>query len=508
MNAFKKLANRFGFYSKDQIRQAQSGYAAAVINRLTQGWTSQNSSADSVAKMELSTLRARARELAINNDYAQKYLTMLKCNVLGDTGLMLRNKAKDPPSAKYPNGRLDAYANRVIEEAWWRWGQKKNCTVSKNLTWTDVQNICLEAVGRDGECLVRKVKGYNNDFGYALQIIESDFLDIEKNEKLANGNEIRMGVEFDKWRQPVAYHILKDHPSDFNFPSTTRTVDYYRLPAEEIIHPFLRRRPDQTRGMPMLATAMYHLHMLGKYEEAEVTAARAAASKMAFMVPTQGSGEYVGDTDSSGNKMMDAEPGAIEQLPFGMDLKVLDWNHPNASYQIVMKTALRGVASALNVSYNTLANDMESVNFASGKLGIEEERQTWRALQNWFAEDFANEVFEDWLKSCLLTQKIQLPFSKLDKFNSPAWQGRRWDYINPQQEVTAKIAAIRAGLTSVSRVLSERGLDRDEIFEEIADDKAKAEELGIELPDLEPDPSPNDPMDPKDPKEDTEDSKN
>jgi lambda family phage portal protein len=488
MRILKQLANKAGFFSKDQVKEIKRSYAAAAINRLTNGWTTQSSSVDSIARMDLPTLRARSRDLAMNNCYAQKFLTMMKTNVLGESGLQLKNKAKDPPSRQNPNGQLDKYANRIVEERFWEWGKKENCTVAKNMTWTDVQNVSLESIGRDGECLIRKVRGFPNKFGFALQVIESDYLDVEKNEELANGNQVRMGVEFNSWRQPVAYWILKSHPNDFFYNRAAGGRDYYRIPAEEIVHPFSVRRIDQTRGFPLLATVMYQMNMLGKYEEAEVTAARAGASKMGFYTAEEGQTEYTGDTDGQGNFLTDAEPGTFEKLPRGWKVSTVDWNHPNSAYQVFMKTALRGLASGLNVSYNTLANDMESVNFASGKLGIEEERQAWRAMQCWMSDHFANPIFSDWLDNCLLNQTVALPYSKFEKFNQPDWRGRRWDYINPQQEVDAKVKAVRSGMTSIQRVLAERGLDRDEVFEEIKEDQEMAKSLGIELPELEPDP--------------------
>jgi lambda family phage portal protein len=424
----------------------------------------------------------------MNNCYAQKFLTMMKCNVLGEYGLLLKNKAKDPPSKGNPAGALDKYANRVIEDSFWEWGKKENCTVCKTMTWGDVQSVCIEAVGRDSECLVRMVRGFPNAFGFALQVIESDYLDVEKNETLSNGNQIRMGVELNVWRQPVAYHILKSHPNDSFFPSQSQGREYYRVPADEIVHPFMLRRIEQTRGTPLLATVMYQMNMIGKYEEAEVTAARAGACKTGFYTSEGGAQEFTGAKDESGNFLSEVEPGTFEKLPQGWDIKTVDWSHPNTAYQTFMKTALRSIASGLNVSYNTLANDMESVNFASGKLGIEEERQYWRSMQSWFSCHFATPIFESWLDTVLFNQKVKLPYSKLAKFNSPDWRGRRWDYINPEQEVSAKIKAVRAGLTSISRVLAERGLDRDEVFEEIAEDQARAKEMGIDLPEIEPEP--------------------
>jgi lambda family phage portal protein len=179
---------------------------------------------------------------------------------------------------------------------------------------------------------------------------------------------------------------------------------------------------------------------------------------------------------------MDADPGTIEALAPGLTYKAHDPQHPNSAYGTFMKTRLRGIAAGLGtVSYNTLANDMESVNFASGKLGLDEERLGWRMIQNWFAESVCNEIFPDWLEAALLTQIVRLPMAKFDKFNQPTWRGRRWEYVNPQQEVTAIEKRLALKLTSRTRELDKLGDDRDELFQEIKEETELAESMGIDL---------------------------
>jgi lambda family phage portal protein len=473
----ERTLNRLGFVKK---RAQELGYQAAAINRLTNNWSTSTLSIDSIAQTQLVPLRARCRILADQNDYAVKFLRMVRNNVIGPDGIQLKNKAMDPPNRQTPKGRIDQFANRMIEDAWWQFGKRGQCTVDRSMSLCDLENLAIETIARDGEILIRKVRGFDNANRYALQLLECDYLDVEKNEKLPNGNEIRMGVEINRWREPVAYWLRQENPND-TFRLGGNRAEWERVEASEMIHAFIKVRPEQTRGIPWMAAGAYRLNMLGKYEEAEVTAARTAASKMAFLVKTNANQEYQGETEGN-NKLMDAEPGAIEELPYGMDLKTLDWNHPNSSYQVFMKTCLRGVAGSFGVSYNMLANDMESVNFASGRLGLEEERDGWKVVQRWFIDAVLNEVFRDWLEVQLMTQKIALPFSKFEKFNAPDWRPRRWSYISPEQDTRSKIDQVKAGFTSVSRVLAEQGFDRDEVFAEIAEDNAAAEELDIELP--------------------------
>ena len=52
---------------------------------------------------------------------------------------------------------------------------------------------------------------------FQLQLLEGDRLDLGFNdEKMKNGNEVRMGVELDPFEKAVAYHLLDRHPSDLS----------------------------------------------------------------------------------------------------------------------------------------------------------------------------------------------------------------------------------------------------------------------------------------------------
>lgn len=476
------ILNKVGLFTRSQVQKRSANIAN--VGRLFADWTVSTLSADSKTRNDLTKAVARSRNLKEEYEYAQKFVRMVKTNVLGPEGVPLRNKAKDPDrvsGGRLVSGPLDIFANKHIQDAWWEWGKKKNCTVTRKLSWCDAQNVILEACVTDGEHIIRKVKGFNNKFRFAVQLIESDLLDVEMNKDLGGGRKIKMGVQLDQWDAPEGFWLHKSNPNDW-FPSQNFSLRHEFIPASEIIHPFIPRRAGQTRGFPWLSVSGPGLKMAGDYEESEVVASRVAAAKMFFLEQT-GDVEYTGPEAEAG-KYMDVEPGSGEILPKGLTYKPHDPQHPNAAYQAFMKTRLRGIAAGLGVSYNSLANDMESVNFASGKLGLDEERLYWRTLQNWFAEAVCNEVFEAWLEAAILSGAVKLPMSKFDKFNQPDWRFPRWPQVNPQQEMAALETALRLNLTSITRELDKMNLDRDELFQEIAEERAAAETLGITLDDI------------------------
>lgn len=457
----RNVARRFGF-APIQKRS----YSGAAVSRLTNDWLAPASTADDEIRGNLPRLRARCRELERNNDYVRRFLSGLESNVLGHAGVGLQMKVTE-------NGnRPDVIANDLIEKAWREWGKKKNCTVTGQSTWFDVQRLMLRSVARDGDCVLRMVR---DSRGLRLQMIEGDRLDLNFNVQRKTGiNEVVMGVEMDKFGAPVAYHILDKHPSAVSAVQAKRE----RIPADQIVHPFITDRIAQTRGVPWLVSAMTRLQMLGGYEEAELTAARVSASKMGFLVKDRAEG-YVGETDNDGSTFMEVEAGAIEELPMGTRFESWNPDHPTGNYSNFVKSCLRGIAAGLGVSYNMIANDLEGVNYSSIRAGLLDEREFYMAIQRWYIDSLITPVFEAWLETSILNGTLNLPMAKFDKFNSPQFMPRRWAWVDPSKDIDAQVKAIDARLKSKRAVIAETGGDIEDTLREIAQDDELETELGV-----------------------------
>jgi len=470
----------FDFFKRNKKPTRRRSYEAGAINRLLNNWTTTPKTADEAIKGNLRNMRARSRDLSRNNDYARKYGEMVKTNVIGTNGIVMQSKAKRP------DGTFDKLDNESIEKAWKLWGRKPNCSANGKLSWIDMQRCVVETVARDGEILIRKIRGADNPFGYALQLIECDHLDEDLNKDLQGGNRIKMGVEINQWEKPVNYWLLQNHPGE----NTTSLFGkhYNKIPAKDIIHLFVTNRPGQTRGVPWVASAMTRLHQLGEYEEAEVVAARVSACKMGFFKPDSGGEGYIGDdVDSMGNTVSEAAPGTMELLPPGMDFQSFDPNHPSGNFSPFVKSTLRGIASGLNVSYNSLASDLEGVNFSSIRSGVLEERQNWRMVQSWLIEHFHQDVYLEWLRLAFINGQLgSIPQQRFDKFSTPKWQARGWEWVDPLKDAKANLQEIQMGTKSRSDVLAEKGKDIEEVFDQLKAEADMAERVGIDINQVNP----------------------
>jgi len=482
MSILDTLLSRIG-YSPTPPKRAQRDFTAASQNRLFNDWIINGASRNEKIRRGLVTMRARSRDLCENDDYARKFVGLCKTNISGPFGV------KNVMDIVDPNGKPDTVANKIVQDAWLTWCKKENCTVTGQLSMADVQHVIIETLPQDGEFLVRKVRGFDNPFRFALQLLPVDCLNEELNKDLPNGNKIRMGVERDVWKRPVAYHIRTEDTSDI-FYSLQADTKNERLPASDVIHGFIPTSINQLRGIPWFHTAAPGMHMLGGYEEAAVVAARSGAANMGFLEKTpDANGSYVADDeDESGNKINDFSPGTIEALPAGYKFSASDFDYPHAQFPSFCKHVLRRISAGLQVSYNSLSGDLESVNYSSIRAGLLEERDVWILLQNWFIGHFLADVFKDWLTMSIATRQVALPQAKFEKFNRPCFVGRRWPWVDPMKDIMAKKEAIAAGLDTRTDTIAEMGGDRREVDRTLKEENDEAAKAGLKF-DVATDPS-------------------
>lgn len=460
-----------------RLQRAQvRGFQGAANNRLVEDWFTTRSSINQLLQGDLVPLRERSRKLVRDDVYARKFVAMVCNNVVGPEGFKLELDIKDE------NGKIDQKAVDKIKLGWERWGKKKNCSVTKSRSYWEVSKLITETAPATGGFLVRKVRGYDNPFKFALQVIALDCLDEQVNKGFDGVSSIRMGVERDKWGCVQFYHIKTENPYDAGYSSGRSKTE--RVPASEIIHGFIPLEIDQARELPWFHTSMFGLQMIGGYNEAAVVAARGGANKMGFLKKLpDAAGNYNGqDADADGNRIMESAPGEIEELPAGFDFASWDPAYPHAEHGSFNKAVLRGLAAGLLVSYNSLANDLEGVNYSSLRAGLLDERDQWKVLQRWEKEVFHDDVFENWLEMAMLTGEVSLPAYKFEKFNRPCFMGRRWPWVDPLKDIEAAILAIKNHLGTRTDYIAEAGGSIEELLATLENELALMKEHGLKPP--------------------------
>lgn len=471
----KKSKNKTTDERKTKRQISKRRFEAGAAHRTLNDWL-QTSLAmfDDEIQQDLGTLRSRSRDASINDVYARRYFKALTTNVVGADGVQFRMRIRNDDKS------LDAVANTVIGDAFTKWGD--NATID-GLSLKDAEKLFVETTARDGECLVQLLRGKDyGPYGFALRFIESDYLDVQYNAKLSNGNVIRSGIEYDKVGRIVAYHLWQYHPKESSALGIQNN-NRVRVPKEDIIHGFDKERSSQGRGYPWISSSLLNLQHLKEYQKSELIASRVASAKMGFFTRPAGEEEVLGDEyDEVSNALIqEAEPGVFDILPEGYGLQTFDPQNPNANFQNFVKVILRGVAASLGVAYHTLSNDLESTSYSSLRQGAIEERETWKNYQQWLIRAFLQRVFEEWLRMALLSPNngIKLPLDRFDKYNAIEWLPRTWAWIDPAKEASAIKMQLENKLKSRTDIIRSMGRDFEDVVAEIANEEKLLEKLGL-----------------------------
>ena len=470
---------------RPNARYVKRGWSPTESGPLFGDFFGDGGSADVEIEQRLEISRQRSRKLARTNPYASRYFSIYIANVIGEDGIQLK------PRVRSRDGLPDQLANRRLADEWAAWGRSGNCTVDGQLSWRQVEELLAISRERDGEVLLRLVRGPNlNRWGFAVELIEADRLDLSYSTRRSGGNEVRMGVEYARGtRKVVAYHILTAHPGD---PARTERLGSRfrkRIPAREIIHFFRRDRIGQSRGTPRLEASMARLHMLGGYEEAEVVAARAGSAKF-MVIKTESGADYEGtdvEEDGDGGNareiFTEMSPGVVEELGEGQTAEMMDPTHPTTQYGAARKAFLQGVASGTPAGYNAIANDLEGVNFSSLRHHNLQERDGWKCEQRDAINQVSTPVYEAWLEMSLLGNALApLEIGSFERYRAVQWAGKRWDWIDPLKEAQANAASLPMYGKTITEIAHERGRTVRDIAEEVSEEFKTFEAMGLEHP--------------------------
>ena len=488
MNRFQRFAaNLLRIPTSKTVRR---GYAAGGNNGTgLSGWMTPQSSADSELWHSIRLLIARSRALYQDDSNVQSVMGELVATVVDD-GLKLQSKVK-----RRRGQGLDLALNQRIEEAFHCWADNPEwCDVAGKHNFWQMQAIVQHSRLVDGGVLVRIV---NQRFGdspiaFALELMDVDLLDDRISVVNRGQNQIKMGVEVNDWNRAIAYWLFEDHPGDI---WNIRGNFYYSrpVPASEIIHVFNRNgvRPGQTRGTPALHAAILKARNLLGFEESELIKARIQACVTAFVESEYPDAEPLG-TDDAGYPLKELFPGAIEYLDPGQKLAAFDPSSPNPNAPAFIKHFQRAIARVLGMSSYSVTGDLSDANYSSLREGKNSEWRRIRIMRNQLADDFCNPVFRRWMEAAVRGGLLRLPTDF--EFNqhfycSAKWFGRPMPQVDPLKDVNSLKTELEIGTKTLTEILAERGIDFTDWCEIKAQEKAIAEQYGIQLAPVEESPA-------------------
>lgn len=438
-------------------------YAAARQTRNTVGFGSggASTSADAELATSLPMMRSRARQMVRDSSYAKRAKAIVVDNVIG-AGVGMQAQVETNRTG------LNDVVNSDIERAFAEWCVADSCHTGGKLHFHDLERAAFGQIFEAGEVLIRMhfERFGRSEVPIALELIEAERLAQDLVPAIAGADaDVRMGVEVDRFCRPVAYWIRQLHAGDIRglHGSPDR---YERVPASEIFHLYVVDRWPQTRGEPWLHTALRKLDDMNEYTQAELIAARGSAHYFATITTPEPENGVFDDEEEDGQQVMDLQPLTIQELNPGEQLQFHAPNRPNTAMDPFMRAMLREVAAGARSSYESLSRDYSQSNYSSSRMGLLEDRDTWRIFQQFWIRAFRQPFHRRWLQQAVLAGAV--PFVPLvqygarpKKFEAVLFKPRGWSWIDPTSEVKAYAQAVSGGFTTLTDVIAATGNGQD-----------------------------------------------
>ncbi len=467
-------------YRRGAWRQAyQKSYDAGNTGRLNSGWTPVNATAERTDNPQRDIIRARARDLERNSDVAEAIIGPLERNVVG-TGI--RVQAKVPKS---DGKEEDDTLNQQIEEAWNEWCRARNCDVTGQQSFQEMQAMAIRRLEVDGGIFFIKAYTNSGTVPLSLQAREVDELDTSINYLPGLGrNRVYGGIELDENNKPLAYWFKKYTPDGFWDGKSERVEE------KRVIFLWKKTRPTQIREMSPLAKTLPRVRDINEYVEAVSVKERILAclsvfiKKLAPSSSSLGRGVNSGTTDSqSGYQQKTLSPGMIQELLPGEDIAAVTPSGQASSAREFISTQQRLAGSGQGLSYEAVSRDMSQVNYSSARQGLLEDQRTYKIWQEFLIEHFCREVYTEFIISAVLSGHLKIPGFWQDKrrYLKHTWIPPGWSWIDPLKEVSANDKALNSGQDTLASICAQRGEDWRDILQQRAKEMKLAKELGLDI---------------------------
>ena len=274
---------------------------------------------------------------------------------------------------------------------------------------------------------------------------------------------IVQGVETDRDGMVVAYWICNRHPLASNSTAGTEGITWQRVEAygaitgrRNVLHIMNRERIGQCRGVPILAPVLESLKQLGRYTDAEITAAVISAMFTVFIKsqsPADGRpfGEMIPASeliDAQDQTSIELGPGAIIDLNPGEEPVFADPKHPTAGYDTFTNAMIKLIGAALEIPPEVMLKQF-TTSYSAARGALNEFWRVCSMQRDWFADDFCQPIYEEWFAEAVARGRIRAPgfFTDLARrkaYTACAWNGPARTNLNPVQEVEAAIKRVDA----------------------------------------------------------------
>ncbi|WP_260288460.1 phage portal protein [Peribacillus aracenensis] len=450
--------------ARKRIQVMNEGYGnhgASSKKKSLMGWLTRSASVLEDIEHNVETLRGRSRDLFMGSPIATGSIKTLRTNVIG-AGLRL-------------NAQIDSdYLNMTLEEAdQWEthverefslWADSVHCDAQRMNNFYELQQLAFLSwmISGDTFALLPVMPRPGMPYDIRVQIVEADRICNPNLGSASLDTKIVNGVEINQVGEIVAYHIAQEHPHSSSMSGNKwMKVEKFgsKTGRPNIIHLMESERPEQRRGVPVLAPVMESLKQLSRYADAELMAAVINGMYSVFVTTENaGSSSEFGSIDQE-DLIDEADESSIElgsgTVHFlGENEKIQESNpgRPNPNFDGFVTSICRQIGAALEIPYEILLKNFTS-SYSASRGALLEAWKMFKMRREWMANDFCQPIYEEFLAEGIAKGRIHAPGFFTNPMARKAYSGAEWNgpsqgQLDPLKEVNAAEKRVNNGFTT------------------------------------------------------------
>ncbi|MBZ3683714.1 MULTISPECIES: phage portal protein [Providencia] len=448
-------------------RYAIQAYEAANPSRLHKA-RRENRNANQLTQVGGKSLREQARWLDNNHDLVIGILDKMEERIVGSKGIIVE------PQPLSLTGQIHDDLAKQIRTAWSEWSIRPE--VTGQFTRPMLERLLVRTWIRDGEVFAQLVrgnqKGLDKQSGipFWLEALEPDFVPIHLDD---TGKNIRQGIQLNDWGRPQTYFVYKNL-----LTAGQQMGELKSILTENMLHLKYVRRLHQLRGNSLFSGILMRLSALKDYEDAELTAARIAAS-LGMYIKKGDAGTYDDEREYE-DRTIDIVPGIIfDELRPGEDVGMIKSDRPNPNLENFRNGQLRAVAAGSRGSYSSIARDYNGT-YSAQRQELVESFEGYYILQDTFCGSVSRPVYRQWLQMAIAAGVIVVP-ADVDRSSlyNATYSGPVMPWIDPLKESAAWKTQIRGGAATESDWVRARGGNPAEVKRRRKAEIDENERLGL-----------------------------
>lgn len=470
--ALKRVTARNKLNAVNSFNGSGTGYGrhgASYGKKSLLGWLSGGASADEDIVDNIETLRARSRDLYMGSPLATGAIKTVRTNVVG-SGLML-NAQIDHKFLGLSEDEAREWEENT-EREWKLWAETVDCDAERKQTFYQLQSLVLLSALMSGDVFVTLpiIKRKGSVYDLRVGLIEADR--VCNPLKPIVGANILGGVEVDSYGAPIAYHIAKYNPNSHPRAWLKRQQEWKRVLAfgkitgrRNVMQVMADiERPEQRRGVPMLAPVIESLKQLSRYSEAELMAAVVSGMFTVF-IKSDTPNEPLQQVFDPANRI-DTDPrayelgnGAIVGLGENESIETANPGRPNTAFDGFVIAISRQIGAALEIPYELLVKNFTS-SYSASRAALLEAWKMFRMRREWIVGNFCDPIYEEWLTEAVLKGRIKAPGFFDNPAIKAAWCGAEWygdaqGQLDPMKEANAAKIRVEEGFSTREREAAE-----------------------------------------------------